>query len=99
MDLKRIQCLEQEIIRLSALDPMVHSYPKRIAQLKQRLIDLKNQERLIMRYSLKTNPAWCLNWKNGWIRFNDYMIRWNTTWYPTGEHEIFLISKLKQRKP
>lgn len=44
------------------------------------------------RYSLKTNPAWCLNWQNGWIKFGRYIVRWNTTWYE-GEHVSFLISK------
>ena len=47
-----------------------------------------------MKYSLKTNPAWCLNWQNGWIKISNVVIRWNTTWYE-GQHVYFLITKMK----
>ena len=35
---------------------------------------------LRQRYSLKGRNTWCLNWRNGWIRFDRVMIRWNTDW-------------------
>jgi hypothetical protein len=44
--------------------------------------------------NLKSNPAYYFAWKNGWFKFNNYIVRWNTTWY-TGEYILFLISKLK----
>ncbi len=43
---------------------------------------------------LKTNPAWCLKKQNGWIKFGNYIFRWNTTWY-FGETLLFSFHKMK----
>lgn len=51
-----------------------------------------------MRYKLKGNPAWCLNWKNGWIRFGDWIFRWNTKWMPSKEYEMFSFTKMARRE-
>lgn len=46
-----------------------------------------------MMISLKTNPAWVLKSKNGWIKFGDVIVRWNTTWY-NGEYVYFNIVRM-----
>ena len=45
------------------------------------------------RYNLKGKYMWCLNWRNGWIRVLDVMIRWNTDWTPG--HTYFSVTNMK----
>jgi len=47
---------------------------------------------MIRRYKLKGDICWCLNFKNGWIRIYNYMIRWNTDW--TIPHIIFSLTNV-----
>jgi hypothetical protein len=50
----------------------------------------------LTRYNLKGNYAWCLNWRNGWIRIHDVMFRWNTDW--TVGHTYFSLTNMKEAK-
>lgn len=52
--------------------------------------------RYLTRYNVKGDYAWVLNWRNGWIRIHDVMIRWNTDW--TVEFTYFSITNMKARK-
>ena len=45
------------------------------------------------RYNLKGNIMWCLNWRNGWVRVYNTMIRWNTTW--TTNYRYFSVEQIK----
>lgn len=36
-----------------------------------------------VRYKLKGDVTWCFNWRNGWVRFWDVIVRWNTNWTPS----------------
>ena len=47
---------------------------------------------LRQRYSLKGRTTWCLNWHNGWIRFDCVMIRWNTDW--TTNYRYFSLEQI-----
>ena len=50
-----------------------------------------------MRYKLKGNVRWCLNWKNGWVAFGDWIIRWNTQWLDNTDYDLFAIIKMKRK--
>lgn len=49
------------------------------------------------RYKLKGTVRWCLNWKNGWIAFGDWIIRWNTQWLDNTDYDLFAIIKMKRK--
>ena len=50
----------------------------------------------LTRYYLKGNYMWCLNWRNGWIRIYNVMVRWNTDW--TVGHTYFSLTNMKEAK-
>ena len=47
------------------------------------------------RHSLRGKVTWSLNWRNGWIRIVQVMIRWNTHW--TKPYTYFSISYMKAK--
>ena len=44
-------------------------------------------------YKLKGSVMWCLNFRNGWIRVKDVMVRWNTDW--TIGHTYFSVTAMR----
>ena len=51
----------------------------------------------MQRHKIRGNKlTWSLDLRNGWIRFGDTIVRWNTTW--TESYTYFSITDAKAKK-
>ena len=49
------------------------------------------------RYNLRGDIMWCLDWRNGWVRIYNTMIRWNTDW--TTNYRYFSVERMRRKFP
>lgn len=59
---------------------------------------MKKRKQWLTRYKLWGDLTWCLNPANGWFRFNQTIVRWNTFTSAASSKECFSITNIAKSK-